>query len=93
MGKTYTVYGTADYFAPETLRQSGYNRAVDWWACGVLLFMISSGTSPFDAPDVIAFTNASIIQNIRNIQIIQNIINIYKLTKYLWGCKIQNVSK
>lgn len=51
MGKTYTVCGTSDYFAPETLRQSGYNRAVDWWALGVLLFIVCAGTSPFDAPD------------------------------------------
>merc|ERR1711939_807027 len=28
------------------------NRAVDWWACGVLLFIMMSGQSPFDAPEV-----------------------------------------
>merc|ERR1712203_1213692 len=49
---TYTICGTADYFAPETLKQSGHNRGVDWWACGVLLFIMASGQSPFDAPDV-----------------------------------------
>lgn len=52
MGKTYTMCGTADYFAPETLKQSGYNRAVDWWATGVILFIMAAGRSPFDAPDV-----------------------------------------
>lgn len=52
IGKTYTVCGTADYFAPETLRQHGHNRAADWWACGVLLFIMGSGRSPFDAPEV-----------------------------------------
>jgi len=52
VGKTYTVCGTADYFAPETLKQTGHNRAVDWWACGVLLFIMSTGRSPFDAPEV-----------------------------------------
>lgn len=52
IGKTYTVCGTADYFAPETLRQSGHNRAVDWWASGVLLFIMVAGRSPFDAPEV-----------------------------------------
>lgn len=51
VGKTYTVCGTADYFAPETLRQTGHNRAVDWWALGVMLFILMSGRSPFDAPD------------------------------------------
>jgi serine/threonine protein kinase len=52
LGKTYTICGTADYFAPETLRQTGHNRAVDWWACGVLLFIMCVGRSPFDAEDV-----------------------------------------
>jgi len=52
IGKTYTVCGTADYFAPETLRQLGHNRGADWWACGVLLFIMIAGRSPFDAPDV-----------------------------------------
>lgn len=52
IGRTYTVCGTADYFAPETLRQTGHNRAADWWACGVLLFIMMSGRSPFDAPEV-----------------------------------------
>lgn len=52
LGKTYTICGTADYFAPETLRQTGHNRAVDWWACGVLLFIMAVGRSPFDAEDV-----------------------------------------
>lgn len=51
VGKTYTVCGTADYFAPETLRQTGHNRAVDWWAMGVMMFVMISGRSPFDAPD------------------------------------------
>jgi len=52
LGKTYTICGTADYFAPETLRQQGHNRAVDWWATGVLLFIMVVGRSPFDAEDV-----------------------------------------
>lgn len=52
IGKTYTICGTADYFAPETLRKSGHNRAVDWWAAGVLLFIMAVGRSPFDADDV-----------------------------------------
>eukprot|EP00931_Biecheleriopsis_adriatica_P070739 TRINITY_DN4452_c0_g2_i1.p1 TRINITY_DN4452_c0_g2~~TRINITY_DN4452_c0_g2_i1.p1 ORF type:complete len:1125 (-),score=272.13 TRINITY_DN4452_c0_g2_i1:99-3242(-) len=52
LGKTYTICGTADFFAPETLRQQGHNRAADWWACGVLLFVMVAGVSPFDAPEV-----------------------------------------
>jgi len=51
IGKTYTVCGTTDYFAPETLRQTGHNRAVDWWALGVMMYILMTGRSPFDAPD------------------------------------------
>lgn len=53
VGKTYTVCGTTDYFAPETLKRTGHNRAVDWWALGVLLFTMMSGRSPFDSDDVL----------------------------------------
>merc|ERR1719335_1342285 len=52
IGKTYTMCGTADFFAPETLKQVGYNRAVDWWATGICVFIMMSGRSPFDAEDV-----------------------------------------
>eukprot|EP00927_Polykrikos_kofoidii_P002300 TRINITY_DN10886_c0_g1_i2.p1 TRINITY_DN10886_c0_g1~~TRINITY_DN10886_c0_g1_i2.p1 ORF type:complete len:902 (-),score=173.84 TRINITY_DN10886_c0_g1_i2:72-2687(-) len=52
LGKTYTVCGTVDYFAPETLRQHGHNRAVDWWALGVLVFIMMTCRSPFEADDV-----------------------------------------
>jgi serine/threonine protein kinase len=52
IGKTYTMCGTADYFAPETLKQVGHNRAVDWWALGICIFVMMSGRSPFDAEDV-----------------------------------------
>jgi cGMP-dependent protein kinase len=53
IGKTYTVCGTADYFAPETLKRIGHNRAVDFWALGVLTFIMMAGRSPFDHDDVL----------------------------------------
>lgn len=51
IGKTYTVCGTTDYFAPETLRQHGHNRGVDWWALGVMIYIMMTGRSPFEASD------------------------------------------
>jgi len=52
VGKTYTVCGSADYLAPETLKQVGHNRAVDWWALGILTFCIMAGRMPFEDEDV-----------------------------------------
>eukprot|EP00746_Dinoflagellata_sp_MGD_P005390 gnl/MRDRNA2_/MRDRNA2_110430_c0_seq1.p1 gnl/MRDRNA2_/MRDRNA2_110430_c0~~gnl/MRDRNA2_/MRDRNA2_110430_c0_seq1.p1 ORF type:complete len:432 (+),score=85.83 gnl/MRDRNA2_/MRDRNA2_110430_c0_seq1:179-1474(+) len=50
-GKTFTICGSPDYLAPETLRQKGHDRAVDWWAMGILIFIMMSGRSPFEAVD------------------------------------------
>lgn len=52
LGKTYTLCGTSDYMAPETLKQVGYNRAVDWWALGILAFAMMAARLPFDSPEV-----------------------------------------
>jgi serine/threonine protein kinase len=40
--------GTVRYTSPELLRGEGYNESVDIWAIGVILFMLLTGTYPFD---------------------------------------------
>lgn len=38
--------GTAEYMAPEIMKNNAYDKAVDWFSLGVLLFEMLSGKNP-----------------------------------------------
>ena len=42
-----TLCGTVEYFAPEMIGREGYDRSVDWWAVGIMIYKMLFGRSPF----------------------------------------------
>ena len=45
---TNTICGTASYMAPEILKGSSYNKSVDIWSIGIILYELLFGANPFN---------------------------------------------
>jgi serine/threonine protein kinase len=46
-----TFCGTPLFFAPEILMGEAYNEGVDYWALGVITYILLSGKPPFESED------------------------------------------
>ena len=49
---TQTILGTPEYMAPEIYKTqdekaAGYDKSVDWWAVGILIYEMIVGVTPF----------------------------------------------
>ncbi|KAF6728234.1 Serine/threonine-protein kinase D3 [Oryzias melastigma] len=56
-----SVVGTPAYLAPEVISSNGYNRSLDMWSVGVIIYVSLSGTFPFNEDEDIRqqITNAA----------------------------------
>ncbi|CAL4067793.1 unnamed protein product [Meganyctiphanes norvegica] len=50
--------GTPDYMASEIVSSLPYNKAVDWWSLGILLYELLNGNPPFNGHDADSIFNA-----------------------------------
>lgn len=80
--RSHTLIGMPEYLAPEVIRNQGHDKAVDWWAFGVLVFEMLAGkprtspplgsmlrlhSCPNASPLVPAFLGSDIVETYSNI--------------------------
>ncbi|GMR53700.1 hypothetical protein PMAYCL1PPCAC_23895, partial [Pristionchus mayeri] len=49
-----TIVGTPAYLPPEVLQKKGYNKSLDMWSAGVIIYVTLSGTFPFTDEEEVA---------------------------------------
>ncbi|CAL1675744.1 unnamed protein product [Lasius platythorax] len=96
-----SVVGTPAYLAPEVLRNKGYNRSLDMWSVGVIIYVSLSGTFPFNEEEDIneQIQNAAFMypptpwKEISNdaIDLINNLLQVKQRKRYTVDKSLQHV--
>jgi serine/threonine protein kinase len=63
LGKSFTICGSPEFFAPEVINHAGADYTADWWSLGVILCEMITGSTPFSG------------ENISELDLYENIIN------------------
>ena len=103
-----SIVGTPAYLAPEVLRNKGYNRSLDMWSTGVIIYVSLSGTFPFNEDEEIQeqIQNASFmypphpwkeiskdaIELITNLLQVCKMLRSWQLLEHVQHCKYFSVS-
>lgn len=48
---TKTICGTPEFMAPEIIEEQPYDRSIDWWTFGVLMYEMLLGRAPFSGEE------------------------------------------
>ena len=67
-GQRNTFCGTYEYMAPEIVKDEPYDKSIDTWALGVLLYEMTHGYSPFRAKETHEDEYKEIFRNIIKLQ-------------------------
>ena len=50
---TYSLCGSPEYYSPEMINKTGYNKSIDFWQTGIFLYEMLVGFTPFNDNDPI----------------------------------------